>query len=172
MEKSNYHPIAYFITIRAYGTWLHGDKRFSMNRIQNRYGSEKIKRNGHFENLMKNELKDLPMYFDDKKRDIIRNALQNTCHRYQWKLYALHIRTNHAHIVLQSDNKVNEVMQALKANATLLLRKQGEIERGRKVWSHHGSTKYIWTECALHYVCKYTINEQGEKMDYINNVEL
>jgi hypothetical protein len=32
-------PLAYFITFRAYGTWLHGDKRGSVDRHNNRYGA-------------------------------------------------------------------------------------------------------------------------------------
>src|SRR5882762_2856343 len=32
-------PIAYFITFRAYGTWLHGDSRGSVDRFHKAYGS-------------------------------------------------------------------------------------------------------------------------------------
>jgi len=36
-------PLAYLITIRSYGTWLHGDERGSMDRREyNRYGEPKI----------------------------------------------------------------------------------------------------------------------------------
>jgi hypothetical protein len=31
-------PLAYLITFRAYGTWLHGDSRGSVDRFHNRYG--------------------------------------------------------------------------------------------------------------------------------------
>src|SRR5438128_8969231 len=31
-------PIAYLITFRAYGTWLHGDERGSVDRFHNVYG--------------------------------------------------------------------------------------------------------------------------------------
>jgi len=32
-------PLAYLITFRAYGTWLHGDARGSIDRFHNRYRS-------------------------------------------------------------------------------------------------------------------------------------
>ena len=32
-------PLAYFISWRTYGTWLHGDPRGSTSRHRNRYGS-------------------------------------------------------------------------------------------------------------------------------------
>jgi hypothetical protein len=39
-EYRNEHiPLAYLITFRAYGTWLHGDKRGSVNRFHNRFGT-------------------------------------------------------------------------------------------------------------------------------------
>jgi len=37
-------PLAYFISFRAYGTWLHGDKRGSIDRFNNRYRSPYIPR--------------------------------------------------------------------------------------------------------------------------------
>jgi hypothetical protein len=30
-------PLAYFISFRSYGTWLHGDKRGAIDRAHNRY---------------------------------------------------------------------------------------------------------------------------------------
>ncbi len=35
-------PLAYLITIRCYGTWLHGDERGSVDRKYNRYGTPRI----------------------------------------------------------------------------------------------------------------------------------
>ena len=32
-------PLAYFISFRTASTWLHGDKRGSIDRFHNRYGS-------------------------------------------------------------------------------------------------------------------------------------
>jgi hypothetical protein len=32
-------PVGYLITFRCHGTWLHGDKRGSVDRSHNRYGS-------------------------------------------------------------------------------------------------------------------------------------
>ena len=38
-------PLAYLISFRTYGTWLHGDKRGSMDRKHNVYGTSKISPN-------------------------------------------------------------------------------------------------------------------------------
>jgi hypothetical protein len=33
------NPLAFLITFRSYGTWLHGDERGSVNRFHNQYKS-------------------------------------------------------------------------------------------------------------------------------------
>ena len=170
MKKVNSHPLAYFITVRAHGTWLHGDKRLSHSRRNNQYGTPKIKRNSHLEQQMRNELKYPPMYFDAEKQELIKTAFENTCQYLQWRMYALQVRTNHAHIVLRVDQHVNDAMRILKTNATILLRKKSNIERDRKIWSRHGSTKYLWTDQSIYYACEYTVAEQGKKMAYIDNL--
>jgi hypothetical protein len=38
-------PLAYLITFRSYGTWLHGDQRGSIDRFHNRYKSPYIEPN-------------------------------------------------------------------------------------------------------------------------------
>jgi len=52
-------PMAYLITFRSYGTWLHGDKRGSVDRHHNRYGAPLIPPNKnwleHNNRLLKNE---------------------------------------------------------------------------------------------------------------------
>ena len=170
MKKSDVYPLGYFITVRAYGTWLHGDARLSVNRKNNQYGTPKIKRNGHFEKQMRDALKHPAVYFDAAKRDVIKTAFENTCQDSCWRIYALHVRTNHVHVVLQADQHANDVMRLLKTKATILLRKTGEIEQDRKVWSRHGSTKYLWTDQSIYRACEYTISEQGNKMTCVDNL--
>ena len=38
-------PLAYFISFRGYGTWLHGDQRGSIDRLHNQYRSPYIPAN-------------------------------------------------------------------------------------------------------------------------------
>jgi len=45
----NEFPLAYLITIRTHGTWLHGDERGSVDRHgQNIYGTNRIAANNKF----------------------------------------------------------------------------------------------------------------------------
>ena len=40
--NDNEAPLAYLITVRTYGTWLHGDDRGSVDRFMNSYRGAKI----------------------------------------------------------------------------------------------------------------------------------
>ena len=45
-EFSDDHtPKAYLITFRSYDTWLHGDRRGSVDRFHNTYGTPRLPRN-------------------------------------------------------------------------------------------------------------------------------
>ena len=54
-------PLAYLITFRCYGTWLHGDVRGSMDSKHHVYGAPKIAANQPFENSNRNTSNMLPL---------------------------------------------------------------------------------------------------------------
>ena len=45
-------PIAYLLTVRTYATWLHGDKRASVDRERNIFDTPKISSNAAFQTAM------------------------------------------------------------------------------------------------------------------------
>jgi hypothetical protein len=49
-------PLAYLITFRCYGTWLHGDARGSVDPTHNVYGALKIAANQALENANRKQL--------------------------------------------------------------------------------------------------------------------
>lgn len=50
-------PLAYFISIRTYGTWLHGDDRGSVDRQHNEFNTPMLPANSHLRR------------FEDRTRD-------------------------------------------------------------------------------------------------------
>ena len=52
-------------------------------------------------------------------------------------------------------------MIALKSWCTRRLREQGLAQKDAKVWSHHGSTKYIWKTNQFTEACRYVVEGQG-----------
>jgi len=54
-------PLAYLISFRTYGTWLHGDKRGSIDRFHNRYRSPYIPPNEKWHRYNQEQLKTEPL---------------------------------------------------------------------------------------------------------------
>ena len=102
--------------------------------------------------------------FDEKMRRAILEAIMERCLWKQWHLYAAHVRSNHVHVIIHSTEPIDKVMSSLKAWATRKLRQSGyNLPR---VWTRHGSTKYIFTRAKLIEKIRYVVHEQGELMAY------
>lgn len=168
-KKSYEKPLAYFITFRTYGTWHHGDERLSVDRVRNIHNTPKINPNKNLKKQMQELQQHDSIIFTQVQADIILESFVTACNKYNWRLYSLHIRTNHVHLTVKSDNRPEHVMTELKAYATRLLRKRGAFKAEQKIWSRHGSTKYIWTPESLYFSSDYTIEQQGQKMAYFFN---
>jgi len=141
-------PIAYFLTFTVRGSWRHGDSRGSW------------KRNGQYvapdSNINAIPNNNPPHYFSDKECRIIENALDEVCMERQWVLHEKSVLSNHVHVVVTASDILPEtVMKLLKAKATMRLRKGGFVGVDKKIWTRHGSTKYVFDEKALQTVCEY-----------------
>jgi hypothetical protein len=122
-------PLAYFISFHTYGTLLHGDKRGSVDRFHNRYGSPRIAPNRNWQNYNRQALRAPPLILGPKERRAVKQAVRDTCRIRKWSLLALSVRTNHVHIVVTAHKKAELVLNAFKANATRQLRQDG-------LWHH------------------------------------
>ena len=101
MERREFNddhtPLGYLITLRAYGTWLHGDERGSVDRHHHRYGSPMLPISPRRNQVEKRLLKQLPVTLSRPRRAAIEVGLRETCAIRKWDLWALNIRTNHLH---------------------------------------------------------------------------
>src|SRR5205085_7730420 len=88
-------PLAYLITFRCYGTWLHGDERGSVDRDHNRYGTPLIPPNERWRQHNEQSLKHPPVELDSARRAAVEAAIRETCEKRGWLLLAINIRTNH-----------------------------------------------------------------------------
>ncbi|MBL7215734.1 MAG: transposase [Phycisphaerae bacterium] len=155
-------PLAYFITFTTYGTWLHGDSRKS---ILVKNGSTKLLgSNKSFFLYEQQQLKESSVTLDKKMREAVFEAIVERCLWKEWQLYATHVRSNHAHILVSSTEPMDKLMTSFKAWATRKLRQHGY--NIPKVWTQHGSTKYVFTKTKLFEKINYVIYEQGKMMEY------
>jgi REP element-mobilizing transposase RayT len=155
-------PRAYFITFRAYGTWLHGDERGSVDRNHNRFGSPRLIPNERRRQLNLGRLKNRPVRLPTGARVAIEEAIKETCRIRNWELWVVNARTNHIHAVVTAPCKSELVLNAFKANATRELRATGAYKRAGSPWAKRGSRKNLWTEQDVIEAVVYVQYEQGE----------
>ncbi len=139
-------PLAYHITISAYGTWLHGDERSWVET-----GGKGIQPpNAARENKARARMADSAVTFTDEQRAIIDQTIRDHCRIRGWTLHAVNARTTHVHIVVTADVHPDEVMNQLKAWCSRKLSDAAGLQTtvakkaGRRKWfTEHGSTKWI-----------------------------
>ncbi|MFG0305603.1 MAG: transposase [Phycisphaerales bacterium JB040] len=135
-------PLAYLLTWTTYGTWLSGDDRGSV-----------VKRGSHTTPFTepqrglslsdRSKLKHPPIRFRNGQRSAVQTALEEHCAFRSWNVHALNVRTNHVHLVVSASIPPERVMTECKGRATRVLRERGLIGASAKVWTRHGSTRYL-----------------------------
>jgi REP element-mobilizing transposase RayT len=157
-------PLAYFITFTTYGTWLHGDARGSVDVRHNEVGApwlepDQTRRAGEL-CLMAQQA----YYLDTPRRAITCDAILEEAQFRDWRLFAAHVRSNHVHLVVRAPTDSETVMKNCKARASRRLNLAEFDGPGRKRWTAHGSTRYLWTIEALVDAIDYVLNRQGDVM--------
>ena len=157
--------LAYLITFRCYGTWLHGDERGSVGRrAGNIFGEPKIEPNTTLRQIDADHLTGTPINLGAIERKIVEHAIREVCVVRAYNLFALNVRTNHVHLVVSNGGKVERMMDSFKAYSTKALRVANRIGSDSKPWSRHGSTRYQWTERHVETAVEYVVNGQGGEL--------
>ena len=157
-------PLAYFISFRCYGTWLHGDGRGSIDRFHNRYRSPYLPANENWQRHNEGRLRTKPLILGPRERCAVETALRETCNIRQWFLQAMNVRTNHIHTVVSADRKADLVLNAFKANATRQLREDGLWSHAFSPWAAKGSRRRLWNEQSVARAIDYVLNGQGDDL--------
>jgi REP element-mobilizing transposase RayT len=154
-------PIAYFISFRTYGTWLHGDEKGSVDRTRNQFGAPLIPPNAEFEERRKKLMLQDEMVFSDDQREATGETVREVCNYRGWRIHAINVRTNHVHVVVEGGATPEKMLGDFKRYGTRRMRERGLIPADRMVWSEHGSTKYLWNDVDLYVeACNYVKNCQ------------
>jgi REP element-mobilizing transposase RayT len=159
-------PVAYFITFSSYGTRLHGSENGSVDRHHNRYGNDLIPPKPSLEHYEKQTQKNPTVTFEPEHRQIILETIKEVCVYRHWQLFAIHVRTNHVHVVVSVDTEPEKALHDFQAYATRHLRQAYPILKDRKIWTRHGSTRYLWNRKQLLEAIAYVVHGQGEHMEY------
>ncbi len=77
-------PLAYLISFRSYGTWLHGDRRGAINRFHNNYGEPYLPPNTMWQEHIRNQMKTHPLILGATERGSVEKAIRETCQIRKW----------------------------------------------------------------------------------------
>jgi REP element-mobilizing transposase RayT len=157
-------PLAFFISFRSYGTWLHGDKRGSIDRFHNQYGTPYIPPNEQWHRYNRQRLKAKPLILGARQRTIVEKAVKETCQIRKWSLLAFNVRTNHVHTVVSANRDPETVLNAFKANATRELRENQLWLHPFSPWVRKGSKRKLWNEQGVAKAIDYVLHGQGNEL--------
>jgi REP element-mobilizing transposase RayT len=162
MHRTPTHPpLAYFITVRTYGTWLHGDDRGSVDRHHHVYGQPKVEANPQKSQSERGRLKHPPTVFTAQAAAVVEQTIHEVCAHRGWTLLEAKARTNHFHAIVTAPVTAERVMNDLKAWATRRLRESGLVAPDQEVWAQHGSTPHLWTTEQVAAAIEYVRTGQG-----------
>src|SRR5262245_36731436 len=98
--EENTFPIAYLLTFRTFGSWLHGDDRGSIERSRNnRFKTIRRDVNVPLKDKMMSALNQHAVNLSDGQRKLVSRAIEEVCKHRKYDLHALNVRSNHAHAV-------------------------------------------------------------------------
>jgi REP element-mobilizing transposase RayT len=163
----NEFPLGYLITVRCYGTWLHGGDRLSVDRHGlNVYGRQFRPANVRLENMMRENMVDQPVLLTDCQRRVVKDAIEAVCRHHKYDLRALNVLTNHFHTVVPARSKPEPIADAFKSYSTRRLRAVGLIGNNISPWARGRSRRYLWRPKHLTRAIDYVLYGQGDLPDF------
>lgn len=148
-------PCAYLITFRTYGTWLHGDDRGSVDRMHSAFDTPFLPADPRECRAADHRMTQIAFCLDPRQRHAVRDTITRVCGHHGWELHSLHVGTNHVHACISASELPERVMLALKTWSTRRLRQEKLVTESRRIWSRHGSTKYLWKPEQVVDACRY-----------------
>ncbi|MEX2264710.1 MAG: transposase [Bryobacteraceae bacterium] len=127
--------MTYLITFACYGCHLHGDESGSVDRGHNLPGSRLLEYDPQRVSADRQRMDQPPYHMDRRRREAVLASLLERCSNRQWKLLAAHVRTDHAHTVVEADVRPERIMNDLKSYASHRLNQLGLDEPARKRWA-------------------------------------
>jgi len=161
----NESPLAYLITFRTFGTWLHGDELHSVDRHgKNIYGAPGIARNENLSTIMRDNMGEAEFKLNGPQRGAVESAIRSVCKTRGYGLPAINVRTNHVHSVVAAYKRPELIMNSFKANATRELRASGLVSTQQTIWPRGGSTRYLWKPNHVDGAIEYVLHGQGDDL--------
>ncbi len=88
-------------------------------------------------------------------------AIREVCRYRGWTLIAIHVRTNHVHVLVAAVAASSKILNDFKSYSTRRLRENDEWEFPHSPWVDKGSRRYLWTAEHISKAAEYVVNGQG-----------
>jgi len=153
------HPIGYLLTWTTYGTWLPGDRRGWVNRLNNCPGIDVNPPCPRLEEAARRQMKSPDVHLTPEQRQIVAFAIREVCRFRNWELAEVNCRFNHVHAVVRcAEAPADKVREQFKAYATRAMRAAGHF-LCENVWTRGGSARGLYTEESFAAACEYVRNQ-------------
>lgn len=145
-------PLAYFLSWTCYGQRLHGDERGSVDARHNLPGTPLLPHDPMREQRARERMKGETVLLTQDMRVVVESAVVQLCMERRWMLAARNVRSTHAHVVVDCRGELSpeRALAQFKARATHALRQAGLVAPDTRLWTHHGSTRWINTYPGLY----------------------
>lgn len=110
-----------------------------------------------------------PYVLDEARQHAVLRAIEEHCAYRNWLLLAVHVRSNHVHVVLDAPVAPEKVMNEFKVYASRMLNQSGFESHEQRRWARHGSTRYLWSREQVDAAIAYVIDGQGDTMSALVN---
>lgn len=151
-------PIAFFLTIATYGTWLPGDSR---GWIEYQHGWQLPDPARELEARARMTEDACRLMRDEQA--IVECQVRETCAHRGWIVHAVNCRSNHLHAVVSAPGTAPKKIRAdLKAWCARRLKELSDPARNNW-WADRGSIRWIFTDESLETVVLYVNEAQDRK---------
>ncbi len=154
-------PIAYFITWTAYGTRLHGHPTGSVDADHNTFATPYSPRDDLRRDAARARMTSQPFVLSPQAQRIVAQTIIDHASIRGWTVLAHDALSTHVHVVVNaSDHSPEEMMRQFKSWSTRRLRDAGNADAIARLWTRHGSTRYLWNTRAVEGATRYVSERQ------------
>jgi REP element-mobilizing transposase RayT len=143
---------------------LHGAAPGSVDPTHNQPGTPFLPVDRAREQAMRERMKAPPYVLDEAARETVLAAIRERAADRGWRLWAVHVRSNHVHVVVGGHVAPEHMMMNFKAASSRALNESRRDAPDCMRWSRHGSTRYLFKKSAVEAAIRYTVQGQGEPM--------
>jgi REP element-mobilizing transposase RayT len=149
--------MTYLITWCCYGSHIPGEEGIVSKR-NNHFGTRVAAPSIFFAHASRAAMTDEPFELDHAQRQIVLKAIVDVGQRRDWTVLAVHVRTEHVHVVVDAGVPPERIMHDLKSYA------RRALNCAQRKWARHGSTRFLYTAEAVANAVRYVVEKQGEPM--------